>query len=138
MPTTMNSLTSSQREVCTYTGVFGILLSATCLIQHFVIVAEYNWITILLMTAYVFSGLAFSLLISQHYIAPILLIINSAALMTSSLVLLFNGLFSLIVILMYIYTSIIMTFVYLEGYPAKFWENTLILRAERNQWRDKI
>lgn len=134
----MNSLTSSQREVCTYTGVFGILLSATCLIQHFVIVAEYNWITILLMTAYVFSGFAFSLLISQHYIAPILLIINSAALMTSSLVLLFNGLFSLIVILMYIYTSIIMTFVYLEGYPAKFWENTLILREERNQWRDKI
>src|SRR5690242_2048221 len=95
-----NSLTPGQREVCTYTGVFGILLSATCLIQHFVIVVETNWVTLSLMAIYLFSGLAFGMLIGQHFISPILLIVNSAALLTSSLVLLFNGLFSLIVILM--------------------------------------
>lgn len=134
----MSTLTPSQKDVCTYTGVFGILLSATSLIQHFAVVREMNWITGSLMLCYIFSGIAFSLLIGRHFIAPILLAINSAALLAASLVLVFTGLFSLIVVLVYIYASIIMTFIFMEDYHSKFWQDTLVMRAERNSWQDKI
>ena len=134
----MSALSTSQRDICIYTGVFGILLSATCFIQHLIIVGETSWLTVLLMVGYIFSGIVFSLLIVQHFIAPVLLIINAVVLLAASMVLLFSGLFSLIVILVYIYTTIIMIFIYLEEYPSKFWQNTLMVREERNGWRDKI
>ena len=133
----MNPLTNKQQDICAYTGVFGALLNATCLVQLIIITRE-HWISFAMLGIYIFSILAFISLGLQKAIAPWLLIIAAVLLFITELVFLFNGVFSLVVLLSFIYSVIIVVVVFAEELGRKLKEKALAEKAEALEWRDKI
>jgi hypothetical protein len=97
-------LTDKNKDLCTYTGVFGILLSLTCLIQHFV-VAIPHWVTFIITLVYLLTITSFSLLAVMKPAAPVLLIISSVLVFLTEAFLIISGLFSLVVPVLHNYYS---------------------------------
>lgn len=130
-------LTDRNKEFCTYTGVFGVLLSLTCLIQHFVIAIP-HWVTFMVTLVYLFTITSFALLALQKAAAPVMLIISSVMVFMTEAFLMITGLFSLVVILLFIYCIVITIVVYMDGIPKKLSAEAAKQRAERNEWVGKI
>jgi membrane-bound ClpP family serine protease len=133
----MNKLTNRDKDICGYGGTIGILLSLTCLIQH-LLITKSHWITTLMIFMYVFSIVSFSLLAAQKWFAPLLLIINTAIVLTAEIILMKAGVFSLAVVFLFIYAAIITVIAYVEQLPLKLKQKLIALRAERDLWKDKI
>ncbi|MET0394663.1 MAG: hypothetical protein ABW019_16075 [Chitinophagaceae bacterium] len=133
----MKTLTTGDKNVCSYTGVFGILIAATCLFQNLLFFNPHS-VTTALILIYLVAITAFSLLIAQHQAAPVLLIITTALLIVGLLLLLINAVVSMIVGVLFLYAVVITSVVYAEGFPAKFRQKALAERAERDLWKDKI
>lgn len=133
----MTLLTAREKNVCSYTGFFGLLIAVTCLIQNMAFFLQ-HWITYLLLFTFLLAISAFGLLIVQHRAAPILLIITSVLTAIGLLLLILNIVISPIVAILLVYTVVITSLVYGEGFPAKFRHKARVERAERDLWRDKI
>lgn len=133
----MNTLNSRDENVCSYTGFFGIAISAICLIQHFIVTYP-GWISALMALIYTFSIVSFTLLALQKPVASILLIIVTALSLVSQIILLRNGLLSVIVLLLCIYTMAITIYIYVDGIPGRLMQKATARRQEREQWRGKI
>ena len=93
----MNILTNKQKDFCSYSGLFGALISATCFIQLMVISRD-HWLAFVLLFINVFAILAFILLALQKAVAPWLLIAVAALLFLAKVIYIFSGVFSLIVL----------------------------------------
>lgn len=133
----MNTLTSKQQDLCTYSGIFGALISATCFIQLMIISRE-HWLGFVLLGINAFAILTFILLALQKPIAPWLLIAVAALLFLAKLVYILSGVFSVIVLLALLYSVVIVVLLFVEQLPQKLKEKALAERAEALVWKDKI
>lgn len=136
-PTPFDTLTTRQKDICSYAGAFGILLSLTCLIQH-IMITRSHWITFVMLGIYFFAALAFFLLALQKQIAPLLLIISTALAFIAQVILMRHGLFSLVVVLQLLYHVIVVVIIYVEQIPKRLKLKAQLLRQEEENWRDKI
>lgn len=133
----MNVLTNKQKDFCSYAGLFGALISATCFIQLMIISRE-HWLSFVLLGINAFAILAFVLLALQRAIAPWLLIGVAALLFAAMVIYVFNGVFSLIVLLSLLYSVVIVVQLFIEQLPQKLKEKALAEKAEALVWKDKI
>jgi signal transduction histidine kinase len=133
----MNVLTDKQKDLCSYTGLFGALISATCFIQLMVISRE-HWLTFVLLGINVFAIFAFVLLALQKAVAPWLLIVVSALLFIAMLIYVFSGVFSLVVLLSLMYSVVIVALLFVEQLHQKLKAKALAEKAEAMSWQDKI
>ena len=133
----MNKLTDAQNETCIYTGVFGAMLSATCLIQHMIFMRD-HWLAYSMLGLYSFALLAFILLATRQWYAPILLIVSSGLMFIAALLLILGGIFSLVVILLLLYHAVIIAVLYIGGYPALMKQQALAAKAEESEWRSRM
>ena len=97
-----------------------------------------HWITGAFAILYVFSMLSFGLFTAQKNPSPKLLIIDSALLFIASVLLIKVGVISVVVILSFIYTTVITLVSNMEELPKKFKQKELELKAERELWKNKI
>ncbi len=132
-----NRLTNSQKDFCAYAGVFGILLSLTCLIQHLVIFKS-HWITTSLAIFYLLAITSFLLLSLQKPIAGIFLIISAVCSLLVEVLLLNGGLFSLTVLLLFLYHVIIVVLLYMGEIPKRLQLQAEQERKEQEEWNGKI
>lgn len=132
-----NELTDRQKNICEYGGLFGILLSLTCLVQHLV-AAIPNAITNPMIPAYLLAIAAFLLLAMQKPVC-LFFLISSAFL---SLVIEWRWMthyaFSLVVLLLFLYHVIIIVILYTEQIPARLKQIKAWKEAEEDHWKDKI
>jgi hypothetical protein len=135
--TTMSKLTNNEQDTCTYTGVFGILLSATCLIQHMIFMTQ-AWIAYAMIGVYLVATIAFILLALQKAFAPYLLIISAVLVLLTEVFHILTLVFSAVVILLLIYHIIIITVLFVGNYPQKLKAKALALKEEELSWRDKL
>lgn len=133
----MSKLTSKQQDFFTYTGTFGALLGITCLVQHMAITRD-HWITYAMMLIYIFSTLGFVLLALKKVFAPLLLIISAVLVLAAELILIRNFVFSLVVLLLFIYTTVIVVSMYIEQLPQKLQKQALAEKIENEAWKGKI
>jgi predicted membrane protein len=133
----MDFLTPREKDTCTYTGVFGLLFSLTCLVQHFTYTNP-HWITAVFAVVYLYSIFSFSLLTAQRHPAPFLLIIAACLLLAAAVLLLRNGIFSLVVVLTFIYTAVIAVLTYMFQFSLKFKQQLAARREEKAIWEGKI
>jgi hypothetical protein len=136
-PVFMNILTNQQKDFCSYAGLFGALISATCFIQ-LMIISRSHWLAFALLCINVFAILAFILLALQKAIAPWLLIGVTALLLLAKLIYIFNGIFSLVVLLSLMYSVVIVVVMFMQQLPQKLKEKALAEKAEALAWKDKI
>ena len=133
----MNTLTNKQQDICSYSGLFGALISTACFVQ-LMIISRDHWVAFVLLGINVFAILAFILLALQKAIAPWLLIAVAALLFLAKLIYLFNGVFSLIVLLSLMYSVVIVAVLFVGQLPRKLKAKALAERAETLTWKDKI
>ncbi|RYZ52103.1 MAG: hypothetical protein EOP49_10325 [Sphingobacteriales bacterium] len=133
----MNGLTERQQNLCIYGGLFGAMLTATCLIQH-IALATNHWIAFVLMGVYAYALLVFILLALQRVVAPLLLITSSSLIMIALVFVLAGGFYSLALILLFLYCTVMTIVIYMEQLPARLKEKAMIKRNEELAWRDKI
>ncbi len=136
-PAPYDTLTNRQKDICSYGGAFGLLLSLTCLIQH-IMITRSHWITFVMLGIYFFAALAFFLLALQKHIAPFLLIISTAFSFIAQVILMRYGLFSLVVVLLLMYHVVTVVIIYVEQIPKRLKLKAQLLRVEEENWRDKI
>jgi hypothetical protein len=132
-----DSLTTRQKDLCEYGGIFGVLLSLTCLVQH-IVVAIPGKITNPMIPGYLFGIVAFVLLGMQKSYAIILVIISAAYSVFNEFQWMNHYSYSLVVLLLFIYHVIIIVFVYVEKVPEKLKQKRLVEKEEEDQWRGKI
>ena len=131
--------TFSQKDenICEYTGLFGVLLSLTCFIQHLVVTRS-HWIAQLMMVGYLFAIIAFLLLALKKPVAPVLLIISAIFSFVTEIIWVKGLAFSLVVLLLVLYTVIIVVVVYVEQIPQKLKRKSLAEKEEEELWAGKI
>lgn len=133
----MNQLTSSQQDTCTYTGVFGALLSTTCLIQHIVIMRDY-WLAYAILGVYAFAIIAFVLLALQHWLAPWLLVASAILVLASELIHILTTLISVVVILLFVYHAVVIALLFVGNYHQALKAKAEAARREELDWRGKL
>ncbi|HKO80921.1 MAG TPA: hypothetical protein VJU78_11025 [Chitinophagaceae bacterium] len=133
----MTKLTNKQQEFFAYTGTFGALLAATCLVQHLAIARD-HWIAHTLMFVYIFSILGFILLALKKAFAPVLLIISTFFVLLAEALLITSFVFSLVVLLLFLYSTVIVVLLYIEQLPRKLKEQALAEKMEAQIWKDRI
>jgi hypothetical protein len=131
------SLTSRQKDICEYGGLFGVLLTLTCLIQH-LIVAIPGKITNPMIPAYLFIITGFILLGLQRILAAGWLIIG----LVFSLIIEWRWMthysFSLVVLLLFLYHVIIIVALYAEQIPRDLKRIKQAKEAEEQFWEGKM
>jgi hypothetical protein len=135
--TSLNPLTNRQKDICTYGGVLGILISITCLIQLMIYGTE-NWKVAVLLSIYLVPVVAFSLLALQKSIASVLLIISAVLVFAAEIIWIKSQAFSLVVLLLLIYNIIAVVFVYAEQVAQKLKQKRLAEKEEASLWEGKI
>jgi hypothetical protein len=134
---TMNIFSSRDQDLCNYTGLFGVMISSVCLIQHFFITNP-AWITGIIAAIYLFSIVSFVLLAIQRSVAPVLLIVVSILVLMAELIVLGHGLFSVILLLLCIYSLVVTIYIYVDGVPSRLAHRAAAKRIEEQQWQGKI
>ncbi len=130
-------LNPRQQFVCSYGGFAGILLAFTCLIQ-LVVFGTSNWIVFVFLGIFALTILAFLLFALQKYIASIFLIVTAVLNLGVELACIRSGVFSLVILLLFLYNTIIVVFVYAEDLPKKLREKSRALKAEEALWEGKL
>jgi hypothetical protein len=135
---TMSGLSERQQNICIYGGIFGVMLAATCLIQH-IRFSTSHWIAFVLMGVYIYSLLVFVLLSLQKEISPLLMITSSALVMIALVyIIAFEGFYSLALILLFLYCTVITIVIYMEQLPTRLKEKAQLKKQEELAWKDKI
>ena len=133
----MTKLTNKQQEFFAYTGTFGALLATTCLVQHMAIARD-HWVAHTMMFIYIFSILGFILLALKKVFAPVLLIISTFLVLLAEALLITNFVFSLVVLLLFLYSTVIVVLLYIEQLPRKLKEQAMAQKMEAQIWKDRI
>jgi len=133
----MSQLNQNQQDTCIYTGIFGAMLGATTLVQH-VMITKQHWITFALLFIYLISIITFIMLATQKHYAPLLLIVSTALVFVAEAFLIISGLFSLIVLLLFTYSVVMIVILYVGEYPQKLRGKEMARRAEELAWRERI
>jgi len=134
----MNPLTNRQQDICSYVGLAGALISATCLVQHFIIITYEAWLSYVLLAVYIAGIVSFSMLALQKSIAPWLLIPVAALMFIVEVVFIFSGVFSLIILIATLYNVVAVIAIFVEALPQKLKQKALAEKAEELAWKDKI
>ena len=82
--------------------------------------------------------LSFILLALQKAVAPWLLIAVAVLLFLAKLIYVFSGVFSLVVLLSFLYSMVVIAVLFVEQLPKKLREKALAEKAESLAWKDKI
>lgn len=133
----LNPLTERQQNFCAYGGTFGILLTLTCLIQHFA-VAISSWLTNSIIVLYIFILAAFLLLALQKTIAPVLLIIGTVVSLIIQYIWMRSAAFSLAVLILFLYHVILIVALFTEQIPGRLKHKRRAEREEEQRWAGRI
>ena len=133
----LNPLTSRQEAICFYGGVFGILMTLACFIQH-VVVTISNWITQIMQPLYILPLIAFLLVTLQKRYSWIFLIASAVVSLLLQYLWMNHYSFSLLVLLLFIYHIILIVFILVEQVPQRLKQKQQLELQERKLWEGKI
>lgn len=132
-----NPLSKRHEFICTYGGVFGILLSIACMIQHMIVTTS-SWIAQAMTPYYLLAAVAFFLLSLQKMIAPILIIISTVLSLAVQWVWMKDLSFSLLVLMLVLYHATMIVMIYVEQVPQTLKLRKQQRKAEEEMWAGKL
>jgi hypothetical protein len=132
-----HQLNNRDLSICTYGGFGGVLISATCIIQLMVYGTSF-WMIYLFYGVLLFAATSFVLLALQKSSSPILLFATTLLSFGIEVVITWNYVFSLVIVLLFMYSVIISTLLYVEEIPKKLKQRRMALIADEAQWVGKL
>lgn len=132
-----NHLSKGQEEFCEYLGLFGVLLSLTCLFQ----IAFYmtaHWLGFVYIGIYLFATIGFALLMKKHHLSPKLLLTISIFIFLLQVHMLLSLSFSLVLFMLLIYLIVTVVLLYSNNIKSQLQQKYLAEKAEEDNWAGKI
>lgn len=137
-PNMNNSLNERHQNICIYGGVFGILISATSLIQLMAFTTT-NWIAYALLTIYVICLFVFLILALQKTFAPAFLIAATVlSFIALAYIAVIERFYSLILTVEFLYCLAFTIVIYMENVPAMLKHKAALKKQEELSWKDRI
>lgn len=133
----MEHLSRQQESFCENAGIFGALISITCLVQHMVFMLP-HWITYSIMGVYVLCSTGFILLAKKNATAPILLLISAVLILLLEVLMTLSLAFSLVLVLLLINLIVINAVLYGGSTARQLKKRSIAIKEEAAQWDDVL
>jgi flagellar biosynthesis protein FlhB len=129
----MEYLSKEQESFCENAGLFGALISLTCLVQHMVFMLP-NWITYAIIGVYILSIVSFILLAKKNATAPLLLVISAVLILLLEVFMTLAVAFSLVLVLLLVYLVVIDAVLYIGGTAKQLKKRSTAIKEEAAHW----
>lgn len=133
----MEDLTKKQESFCENAGIFGALISATCLIQHIIFMVP-GWLTYSIIFVYLLSITGFTLLARRSARAYLLIFISTILIFLVEVLMIVELTFSLVLLIQLIYSVMIIVFMNIDGIQKQLKKKEMNEKAEREKWNGLI
>jgi hypothetical protein len=133
----MTRLNAKDENFCSYTALFGILIAATCLIQH-IIYGLAVWLLFTVLILYLLIAACFAILALKKWYAPVALIVSCVLSAGVEVIHALTVVRSPISMILFVYSLTITIYVYVEGMPVRLAKVAAAKRAEQDEWKDRI
>lgn len=133
----IQELPKKDAELCGTLGFVGATIATVTLFQHFYFMTTV-WVAYAMMLVYMFTIVAYILLITKKSTAPVLLIIASGLLLLTMVYYTLAVAFSLLVTLLMLYTLVITILVFIEEMPQKLTSHNLYKKENDAYWANKL
>lgn len=133
----MEHLSKEQESFCDNAGLFGVLLSIACLVQHLVFMLP-HWITYTITGVYILSIVSFILLAKKNAVAPLLLIISAILVLLLEVFMTLALAFSLVLVMLLVYLFVINILMYAGGTPKQLKRRHTALKEEEAEWNKRL
>lgn len=127
----------SKNNFCFYAGLFGILISVATLFQMFIYGSD-NWMAFSVILSVVFSITAFSFLMTKNRFTLPLLLSNTLLFLVINILFMITFSFSLLIVLLFLYSTIILTIFWAGGTPAYLKQMHAYKKQEELEWQNKL
>ena len=131
----MEFLTKQQESFCENGGLFGVMISITCLIQM-MIVMNPHWIPFTIIGIYILCITAFVLLTKKSIHALRLLFISSILVFFMEGFMILSSTFSLVLLILLIYLIVIVALLYTGTIPQQIKKKNIAVLEEEQQWNN--
>jgi len=129
----MEQLSKQQENFCEISGIFGVLISLSCLIQHLFFMIP-DWITISIIGIYILSITGFVLLMTKSIVASPILLISTILIFLVEVLMILSLTFSLVLIILMVYLIIIVAVLYAGDIQSQLKKKRMAARQEKAQW----
>ncbi len=133
----MEYLSKEQESFCDNAGLFGALLSITCLVQHLVFMLP-HWITYTITGVYILSIVSFILLAKKNATAPLLLVISAFLILLLEVFMTLALAFSLVLVMLLVYLVVIDAVLYIGGSAKQLKKRSTALKEEAAEWDRRL
>ena len=131
----MASLTKPQESFCENAGLFGTMISITCLAQHLFFMVP-HWITFVMIGVYLLCIAAFVLLMKKSAAAFLILFASVVMVFLLEVIMLLTYAYSLVLLLLLLYLVIIIMLLYTGDIPKQLKEKLIDEKEEAAKWND--
>lgn len=127
----------SKNSFCFYGGLFGVLMSAVSLFQMFAVGSE-NWMAFAVMFVEMMSITAFSFLMTKSRFTLPVLFSSSLLVLFVNIMFILTLSFSLIVVFLLIYSIVILSIFWANGYTSYLKQRYSYKKKEEQEWQNKF
>ncbi len=127
----------SKNSFCFYAGLFGVLMSAVSLFQMFAVGSD-NWMAFAVMFVEMLSITAFSFLMAKSRFTLPVLFSSSLLVLFVNIMFILTLSFSLIVVFLLIYSIVILSIFWANGYTSYLKQRYAYKKKEEQEWQNKL
>lgn len=128
-------LSKQQEGFCENAGLFGVLISVACLVQHMVFMIP-GWITYSIIAVYILCITGFILLMKKMPNAPLLLFISAVLILLLGVFMTLMLAFSLVLLLLLLYLIVICAVLYGGTTAVQLKKRSVALKEEAAKWNN--
>jgi hypothetical protein len=131
----MAALTKQQESFCDNAGLFGTMISVTCLAQHLFFMIP-NWITFTMIAVYILCIAGFILLMKKSAASFLVLFSGLVLVFLLEVVMLLSYAYSLVLLLLLLYMVVIIMLLYTGDIPRHLKAKLIAEREEASKWNN--
>lgn len=129
----MTSITRQQESFCENAGLFGVMISIACLIQHMFFMIP-GWITFTIIGVYILCITGFVLLMRKSAVALRLLFISAILIFLLEGFMILSLAFSLVLLILLVYLLIIVALLYSGDAQKELRKKAIAEKEEAAKW----
>ncbi len=132
----MDHLSKNQESFCETAGIFGVLISLTCLVQHIIFMIP-HWITYSVIIVYLLSITGFTLLAKKSSVAFWFISASTILVLVVEAFMILTLTFSLVLLMLLIYSVLMAILIRILGIQDQLKLKEKNEKEEKEKW-DKI
>jgi predicted membrane protein len=129
----MASLTKQQEGFCENAGLFGVMISIACLIQHMFFMIP-SWVTFTIIGIYILCIAGFALLMKKSAVALRLLFISAILIFLLEAFMIYSLAFSLVLLILLLYLMVIVVLLYMGEIQKQLQKKAAAEKEEAAKW----